>query len=136
MINVDSRIDLFKHYNADCILEVMFLATLKKYRERRIGELLVSSSIELGRQLFRGKAVKTPVDVDEFEGITNVDSIPSLVSAIMTSVYSQKISDKLGFDALIDVSYDEFIFAGKKFSERIGSRNKTSRLVAKRLSRC
>ncbi|XP_057332767.1 arylalkylamine N-acetyltransferase-like 2 isoform X2 [Microplitis mediator] len=134
MINVDSRVNLFKHYNVDCIMEIMFLATKKDFQRRRIGELLVSSSLELGRQLYKGVAVKTIVDFDE-KSITNDDAIPSLVSAIMTSNYSQKVSHKLGFDTIIEVNYDEFTFAGKKFSERIGNIHKTCQLVARRLSR-
>ncbi|KAK0080243.1 hypothetical protein PV325_000240 [Microctonus aethiopoides] len=135
MIDVDAKLDLFKHYNADCILEIMFLATLDNYKQRRIGELLVSSSLEIGRHLFRGKSVKTPVEINDNETINNYNSVPSLVSAIMTSSYSQKISDKLGFDSLIDVSWDEFTYSGKKFSEKIPSFHKSARLVAKRLSK-
>ncbi|XP_034944972.1 uncharacterized protein [Chelonus insularis] len=135
MINVDSRINLFEHYNAACLLEIMFLATLQNYTKRRIGELLVSSSLELARQLYCGNAVKTAVEINCNSILTNVNAIPSLVTAIMTSNYSQKISSKLGFDCLVIVSFDEFTFNGKKFSERIGSIHKTSRLVAKRLSK-
>ncbi|XP_044581312.1 uncharacterized protein LOC123262892 [Cotesia glomerata] len=134
MISVDAKVNLFKHYNVDCILEIMFLATKPSFQKRRIGELLVSSSLELGRQLYKGMAVKTEVEIDE-QPFTNADAVPSLVSAIMTSNYSQKISQKLGFDNLAEVSYDEYTFAGKKASERIGSVHKTARLVAKRLNK-
>ncbi|XP_074115050.1 arylalkylamine N-acetyltransferase 1-like isoform X2 [Cotesia typhae] len=134
MISVDAKVNLFKHYNVDCILEIMFLATKPNFQKKRIGELLVSSSLELGRQLYKGIAVKTQVDIDE-QTLTNADAIPSLVSAIMTSNYSQKIAQKLGFDNLAEVSYDEYTFAGKKASERIGSLHKTARLVAKRLNK-
>ncbi|CAD6244912.1 GSCOCG00013528001-RA-CDS [Cotesia congregata] len=129
MISVDAKVNLFKHYNVDCILEIMFLATKPSFQKRRIGELLVSSSLELGRQLYKGMPVKTEVEIDELP-LTNADAVPSLVSAIMTSKYSQKISQKIGFDNLAEVSYDEYTFAGKKASKRIGNFHKTARLKA------
>lgn len=133
MIDVDSRIDLFKHYNAKCIFEVMFLATLTSNQKRRIGELLVSSSLEVAKQLKKGNAVKTPVTVNGDNSIRNQESVPSLVSAIMTSNYSQRIAAKLGFEKLVTVNYNEFSFAGKSYSERIGAEHQNCILVAKRL---
>ncbi|XP_076236451.1 uncharacterized protein LOC143180544 isoform X2 [Calliopsis andreniformis] len=134
MINVDSRINLFKHYNTDCILEIMFLATMSTKQKCRIGELLVSSSIELAKELKQGKLVKTPVVINNDKTIQNVAAIPNLVSAIMTSNYSQKIATKCGFKNLIRVNYKEFSFGEKTFSERIGNEHLDCVLVAKRLS--
>ncbi|XP_003701210.1 arylalkylamine N-acetyltransferase 1 [Megachile rotundata] len=133
MVNVDSRIDLFKHYNTDCIFEIMFLATLPSKQKRRVGEVLVSSSIELAKELKRGKSVKTPVTVNGDNSIQNKDAVPSLISAIMTSNYSQKIMQKCGFESLVRVDYEEFSFKEKTFSERIGSEHKNCVLAAKRL---
>ncbi|XP_076684579.1 uncharacterized protein LOC143377315 isoform X2 [Andrena cerasifolii] len=134
MVNVDSRINLFKHYNTDCVFEVMFLATLPDNQKRRIGELLVTSSIELAKELKRGKAVKTPVAMNGDDVIQNLAAVPNLVSAIMTSNYSQKIAAKCGFENLIRVNYEEFYFGGKPFSERIGKEHPNCLLVAKRLT--
>lgn len=134
MINVDSRINLFRHYNVNCILELMFLATLPDYGSRRIGELLVTSSLELGKELRRGKKVKTPVTIHGSNELTNADTVPVLASAIMTSNYSQRIAMKLHFDQLLEISYDEFEFDGKKFSETIGQEHQQCILVAKRLT--
>ncbi|XP_015601310.1 uncharacterized protein LOC107270639 isoform X2 [Cephus cinctus] len=133
MIDVDSEINLFQHYNVDCILEIMFLATLPDYSKRRIGELVVAASLEIGRELKRGKNVKTPVCINNDDTITNKPLVPSLSSAIMTSNFSKKIALKLGFETLAEVSYDRFEFRGKKFSERIGEADKSCALVAKRL---
>ncbi|XP_015430533.1 PREDICTED: uncharacterized protein LOC107187051 [Dufourea novaeangliae] len=133
MISVDSRIDLFKHYNATCIFEIMFLATLPGMQKRRIGELLVSSSFEMAKELKRGKSVKTPVVIDGEKIIENLTAIPTIVSAIMTSNYSQKIAMKCGFESLARVSYKEFHFAGKTFGERIGDEHLDCLLTAKRL---
>lgn len=134
MIDVDSRINLFKHYNVNCILELMFLATLPDYGCRRIGELLIVSSLELGKELRRGKKVKTPVTIHGSNELTNADAVPVLASAIMSSIYSQRIAMKLHFDQLLELSYDEFEFDGKKFSERIDPKHQLCTLVAKRLA--
>lgn len=133
MVNIDSRINLFKHYNTDCIFEIMFLATLPSKQKRRVGEVLVSSSIELAKELKKGKSVKTPVTVNGDNTIQNKEAVPSLISAIMTSNYSQKIMEKCGFESLVRVSYDEFTFKGKTFSERIGNEHTSCVLAAKRL---
>lgn len=133
MINVDSRINLFRHYNTDCIFEIMFLATMPDKQKRRIGEMLVSTSIEVARQLKRGKIVKTPVKINGNDDIQNLSSVPSIVSAIMTSSYSQKIARNCGFESLARVSYKEFQFDGKTFSARIGDEHPNCALVAKTL---
>jgi len=134
MIDVDSRINLFKHYNVNCILELMFLATLPNYGCRRIGELLISSSLELGKELRRDKKVKTPVTIHDSNELANADAVPVLASAIMTSIYSQHIAMKLHFDQLLEIFYDNFEFNGKKFSERISQEHRQCTLVAKRLA--
>lgn len=133
MISVDSRINLFKHYNTECIFECMFLATLPEMQKRRIGESLVSSSIELARELKRDKLVKTPVTINGDKTIQNLPAVPSIASAIMTSNYSQKIATKCGFETLTRISYKDFHFDGKSFSERIGDEHPDCILVAKRL---
>lgn len=133
MTNVDGRLNLFKHYNTDCIFEIMFLATLRDKQKRRIGEVLVSSSIEVAKELKKGNAAKTPVTINGDNVIENLEAVPSLVSAIMTSNYSQKIAAKCGFESLLSVSFEEFCFNGKTFKERIGNEHPNCTLVAKRL---
>lgn len=112
----------------------MFLVTHSAYGKRRIGELLITSSLELGKELKRGKNVKTPVTIHGNNDLSNADKIPTLASAIMTSNYSQRIAAKLHFDQLLEVFYDEFKFNGKKYSEKIGQEHQKCILVAKRLA--
>lgn len=133
MINVDSRMNLFQHYGVDCILEFMFLATLPEYGRRRIGEQLVLSSLGLGRRLKRGENVRKLVSVHGSNKLTNESAMPSVASAIMTSKYSQRIAERLCFDRLLDVSYDEFEFNGTKYSEKIGNIHPQCALVARKL---
>ncbi|XP_020289579.1 uncharacterized protein LOC109857557 isoform X2 [Pseudomyrmex gracilis] len=135
MIDVDSKKNLFEHYGVDCILEIMFLAILPTYRKRRLGELLVASSMEVGRELKNGKKdVKIPITVDGLRELTNAEVVPSLISAIMTSNYSLKIAMKLRFNQLLQVSYEDYEFNGKKFSERINREHRFCTLVAKRIA--
>lgn len=134
MINIDSRIDLFNHYNTDCIFEIMFLATLPSHQKCRIGELLVASSIKIAEELIKGNPVKTPVTINDVNIIENQEKIPKVISAITTSNYSQKIMTKYGFENLFSISYDEFHFNKKVFSEKIGDEHRNCILVAKKLS--
>ncbi|XP_014611832.1 PREDICTED: uncharacterized protein LOC106791018 isoform X1 [Polistes canadensis] len=133
MVDIDSRFNLFKHYNAKCILEIMFLAVLPEYSKRRIGELLVSSSLEIARELKRGEQTKIPVLVKDYNSIINYDAIPTLASAIGTSNYSTKIFVKLGFEILLSISFDNFEFDGKKYSEILNNEHKDCSLNAKRI---
>ncbi|KAL2726713.1 uncharacterized protein V1478_006991 [Vespula squamosa] len=134
MIDVDGRINLFKHYNVKYILELMFLGTLPNYGKRRIGELLISSSLEMARELKRGKSVKIPVTINDNNYIENYDVIPTLSSTIATSNYSQKICRKLGFEILLEGSFDQYEFNNKKFSDKIDKEHKTFVVFAKRIS--
>ncbi|XP_057318691.1 uncharacterized protein LOC130663465 [Microplitis mediator] len=130
-INVESRVDLFERYNADCILEMTFLAARRDYRRRGIASLLVSSSIELGRQLYNGMPVK--ISVNNNGKSANGDNIPSLIAATMSSKYSQKLLDKFGFDKVLEVSLNEVMFEGISLSEKIGNTNQTAIIGAKNL---
>lgn len=131
MINVDARWNLFANYNVNCLLEVMCLAVLPEYGQRRIGESLISTVLKIGTELKKGNDVRVPVMIRGNNEVANANKVPSLVSAIMTSKYSQRIAIKLGFQELVRVSFEEFEFKGKKFSDRITSIHKDSTLVAK-----
>lgn len=133
MLDVDSKMDLFKHFNVNCILELMFVATLPEYSKRRIGELLISSSIEMAKELKRGKNVKIPVTIDGDDTIQNYEAIPKLITFIGTSIYTAKIGKKLGFETLLELSFDEYEYEGKTYRETLADDNKTFVLVAKRV---
>ncbi|XP_057318396.1 uncharacterized protein LOC130663283 [Microplitis mediator] len=132
-IDVESRVDLFQRYNADCIMEMTFISVRQDHRQKGIAKLLVSSSLELGKKLLKGIPVKTSVDIDGVS-IANVDDIPNLAAATMTSTYSQKVADKLGFVKVIEVSFNELIFEGVPLSERIGDVHQTATIDVKSLS--
>lgn len=134
MGDMESRINLFKHYDVNCSFEIMFLSILPTYKRRRIGEMLVSSSLELAKELKRGKNVRVPIVIHGSNKVTNADAVPSLVFATMTSNYSYRIAMKLHFDKLLEVPYDEFVFNGKKFSEKVNPVHRGCIVVAKKVS--
>ncbi|XP_015188943.1 PREDICTED: uncharacterized protein LOC107073050 [Polistes dominula] len=134
MIDIDASYNLFQHYNVKCIFELMFIAVLPEFSKRRIGELLISSAIEICRKLKCGEQVKIPVSVKDNNSINNYDAVPNLISAIFTSIYSQKIGRKLGFETLLEVSFDKFEYDGKKYSEILDKEEKYCVLATKRIS--
>lgn len=111
----------------------MFLGTLEDYSRRKIGELLISSSLEIARELKRGNPVKMPVTINDSNVVENYDAVPTLSSAIMTSIYSRKIAMRLGFEVLLELNFDQYELNGKKFSDNIEKENRTFVLVAKRI---
>ncbi|XP_076384072.1 uncharacterized protein LOC143262726 [Megalopta genalis] len=78
LIAIHSKINLFKYYNIDCIMELMFLATLPEMQQRKIGEGLVSVSVEVANALNNGQQVKVPIsDTGINSVIHNFLSIPN-----------------------------------------------------------
>lgn len=126
MVDVDQKCDLFAHFNADCLLEIMFLATLPEFKGRSIGKILCQYSIDLADELRQGKNLEILPEKDRHRR-------PTLVSAIFTSNISQKIGDALKFEHLATVLYVDCTYAGKTFAERIGNTHPSSILMAKPL---
>lgn len=108
MIEADSRVNLFEKYNVDLLFEIMFLGVLPEYGGNGIGYELCKYSISLARQL----------DL-------------KLVTSLFTGLYSQKIGKKLGFNVIIEESFNNFSFNDKTFAERNGDDNLVYHLVAK-----
>lgn len=127
MITMDSKIDLFDHFKIDTLFEIMFLAVLPQYRGRQIGFMLCECSVQLAEKL------KNDESECELLHASIKTRRPKVVSALWTSNITKKIGSKLGFDVVLEESYDNFVFNGKPFSARIPKENQTSVLGAKRL---
>lgn len=117
MLDVDVECDLFNVCKVDCMLEIMFIAVLREYRGSHIGVNLFEVSINLAKMLKSGENCKVPLN-DE---VLTAEPIPKAVCAIFTSNVTQNIGKKFHFCTAKKISYDKFVFNGKKFSERIGS---------------
>ncbi|EDW68172.1 uncharacterized protein [Drosophila virilis] len=119
MITMDSKIDVFAEYNLDCVCELMFLATLPEFRRLGLGRALVESTVQLTRELGQGRGLQDVAK--ELQ-----DKRPAAVTALWTSVYTQKIGNAVGFMVLNTVPFNEFEFNGKRFNERIGPEHEFS----------
>ncbi|XP_055608261.1 uncharacterized protein LOC129755669 [Uranotaenia lowii] len=124
MITMDSKVNLFEKFNIDCLLEIMFLATLPEYEGKGIASKLVNCSVDFAKLLKAGQATEYLPEDERHKR-------PMLVSALFTSRISQRVGAKTGFTQINEVPYDEFVFRGKSFTERIGPAHPTSILVAK-----
>lgn len=126
MITMDSKVDLFKKFNIDCLFEIMFLATLPEFEGKGIGSALVSRSIELAKLLKIGQSIENLPDDSKHKR-------PQMVSALFTSKISQKVGSKNHFKQINEVPHSEFVFRGKTYSDRIGPEHPTSILVVKEI---
>lgn len=116
MKEVDEACDLFAYSNAECILELMFLATMKEHRGKGIGRKLCEVSMKVGKILLSGKNIKQSLTGEQLP----LDPRPKAVSALFTSSTSQKIGKSLGLVRAIEIDYNRWRFNGKTFAERIG----------------
>ncbi|BFF89604.1 uncharacterized protein DMAD_08315 [Drosophila madeirensis] len=117
MIEVDERIDVCAMYNMECFCELMFLATLPSHERLGLGRALADYTIELTKELAEGKGLD---DINEKLRAQR----PAAVTALWTSSFSQKVGRATNFKVLNSVSYEEFQFEGKRFSERISPLHK------------
>ncbi|XP_043796788.1 uncharacterized protein LOC122717105 [Apis laboriosa] len=118
------NVDIFERYNTNGAMEVFYLGTNPRYQGRGIGRQMMQRCIEFGRGLLNGTRRRTSID-----GIILEQSVtPKIIFGVFASNYSQRIADKLGFDVLQEVRYDDYVSNGRKMSERIGSVHKTARL--------
>ncbi|XP_076380281.1 uncharacterized protein LOC143259931 [Megalopta genalis] len=134
LIAIHSKINLFKYYNIDCIMECMFLATLPEMQQQKIGEGLVSVSVEVANALNNGLQVKVPLSYTGINStIHNFLSIPKLVTAIMTSNYAQIIARRCRLKVLERISYRGFRYGDVSFRKRIGKEHRDFTVVAKKI---
>lgn len=103
----------------------MFLATLREFRNVKLGSLLCKTSIELAKKLKNGPVSKLTVQ-DLGAKYCNMPprdvtaKYPKMCQVIWTSEISQKIGRELGFNVAVKVPMSEFVCNGKTFTERIG----------------
>lgn len=126
MIEMDSKINLFQHFNVDCLLELTFLGVISEYAQQGIATKLCAISIDIAKALKDGKNL-------ELLKPHIKDKIPKLVCAQFSSRFSQRVGQKLNFQTLYEVSHDKFIYNGQSYASRIGSEHPTSTLAVKEI---
>ncbi|XP_050083746.1 uncharacterized protein LOC126570205 [Anopheles aquasalis] len=130
MITMDAKVNLFERFNVECLLEIMFLATLPDYEGRGIGSRLVEESVRLAQQLRSGEAVAAG---ESKSTPASTAKKPQLVSALFTSRISQRVGEKNGFTVVNQVPHSEFVYNGKTYADRVGPDHPFSTLVVKHL---
>ncbi|XP_067614977.1 uncharacterized protein [Eurosta solidaginis] len=122
MINVDAEKDVFELYKMDALLELMFLATSTKWFHCGVATELTRYTIALARELSQG------IGIEEVHSELRAMR-PKAVTAIFTSLYSQKAGRSQGFKVINTVPYTRFTYNGVTFDKRINPIHKTSEHV-------
>ncbi|XP_011869724.1 PREDICTED: uncharacterized protein LOC105563057 isoform X2 [Vollenhovia emeryi] len=127
--DVESRVDILQKYNARGAMEIFYIGTDPKCQERGLGLEITQKSLEVARGL-RARKLKQICVADE---IVNEHARPEVAFAVAASTFSQRIMEKLNFETLAEVRYEDYIRGGKKMSDRIGNVHKTAKLTARKL---
>lgn len=135
LIDMDSRYDFFGD-EGNCFFEVGFLSVKSTYRGRGIGTALVTESAKLAEtmKLVNGNGNSTIdlySDAEEYKNSRALKMAPACVAAIFTSRFSQECGRRSGFVEVVKVSYTEFVYKGKKFSEITGADHPFCKLAVK-----
>lgn len=123
MIDMDSKLDLFEHYQIESLMEIMFLTVLPEYGRQKIGYYLTLYSLELAQEIKNGKNL-------EMLSPQNRKKLPQLVSSLATGINSQKIFEKLGCKIMLSYKHENYRFNGKSFADRLGDQDAISTLVS------
>lgn len=112
-------------YEVDCSLEIMFLATLKEHRQKKLGNLLCMYSINVGKRLKTGPVSHISLqDLGEKYSYMKprevTTKIPKICQAIGTSIATQKIGAALNFTVHLRIPFTEYEYDGKNYVERNG----------------
>ena len=126
---MEDCVDPFTPYNADCLLELLYLGVSPTYSKRGIGITLCKVSIEIATLLFNGQNVKTSLDGKALR----LEPRPQIVTAIFTGLESKRIGRRLNFDILKTISYENLYYNGRSYASFIGKENTYCTLECKNL---
>nr|XP_023022662.1 uncharacterized protein LOC111510917 [Leptinotarsa decemlineata] len=129
MYEADASCDLFEHCKVDCLLELMFLATLPEFGRRGIGFTICEVTTEVARRLYLGENVKESLDGTELK----LEPVPKLVAALFTAPQSQAIGRSARWELAATVFFKDLFFDGKSFASVLEETNRTSEVRFKRL---
>ena len=95
----DDKTNFYDHFNTDIALHFMGLCVAKKYRGRGLGTKLTEIALEF---------------------IRNLEIDPVYVKVESSSVFAQKIFEKLNFEKLYEQNYKEYLVDSKVVFEDMG----------------
>lgn len=110
-------------------MEIFYIGTDPKCQERGIGQEITEKSLEVARSL-RSRKLKQICVADK---IVNEHVRPEVAFAVAASTFSQRIMEKLNFETLVEVRYEDYIRDGKRMSDRIGNVHNTAKLTVRKL---
>lgn len=122
--DIESSVDIFERYQANVAMELFYLGTNPRYQGRGIGRKMVHKCIDFARGLSNGTARRASIDGTLLDACTP----PELMFGVFASSFSQRIADKVGFETLYEIRYDDYVFDGKTMAQRIGGDQKTAKL--------
>ncbi|XP_050306851.1 uncharacterized protein LOC126743687 [Anthonomus grandis grandis] len=117
LLEMEEKVNPFSPYQADCLLEMVFLGVPSEYARRGIGFGLCKASIDLAKCLYKGENVKTSLTDTPLP----LQPVPQIVTVFFTTYKSQGIGRKLNMDILEKVSCDELFFRGKSYASILGN---------------
>lgn len=120
MLEVADSIDIFEYSKGQSGLEVMFLGVLPEYRKRGIAKTLFEVTIDLAKTIKSGKDIRKALD----GGALSVFRPLDFVTAICTSFVTQKIVRDLGFECVLELNFDKFVYGGISLSGQINDGTK------------
>lgn len=97
------KFDIFKEWQIDCALHMVMIGTHPNYGNQGIALRLVQQSIELAKTMMNN----------------NEETKPKAVKSIFSSLYTQKIGEKLKFEVLHAVPYTELRYKDQLYSDAI-----------------
>jgi hypothetical protein len=132
-LQVEGKVDIFKHYGVTTVMDHMFLATHREYYQQGIGLGLVAATADIARALNKGENVAVPISEENYPWKNKTPPKVQAIMAIFTSPASQKIPRSLGWDEIFSVKYDDFFYEGKSYCSRLDNNNETAVYMATRI---
>lgn len=125
---IECTYDIFKEWQIDCVIELVFLSTRNDYGRRGIASSLARFLLDYASKLKEGNCTESEQLPKHLKG-----QKPEAITSVFTSHYSQVVGEKLGFETVFKEKNSNFLFEGKTFAEKIDPIHKYSTFAAKRL---
>lgn len=126
IVDSANKYDIFTNYDTNCYIELMFLSTLPEYRQKSIARTLCDYTVKIAEELKNGIGLeKVPEYLRQYK--------PTCIVAMFASNYSTAIGRRLNFEFIDENRYDDIVYNGKRFSDRIGDDHKSWFMAVKRI---
>lgn len=107
----EMKAHIYDHFGVNEIVHFFAISVDAKYRQNRLGSKLMTLTVDFLKNL----------------GVT-----PLVIKAEGTSMYSQKIFQKLGFETILEIPYCDYVVDGKVILDNTGD-HKSAKVFGKRI---